>query len=76
MKAAEDAFGASSSVTETDDGTVEVAHTGTLFAVDDAGAVAALRRREDEGLVDWKFNARRWWWHCLLSWLLLSLLFY
>lgn len=49
LEAAEDAFGASSSVTKTEDGTVEVAHTGTLYAVDDTGTV----------VVEWPFGTPR-----------------
>jgi protein SCO1/2 len=46
LQAAEDAFGASSSVTKTDDGKVEVAHSGTTYVVDDKGRV----------LVEWPFG--------------------
>ena len=43
---AEDAFGASSSVTTTTDGRIEVTHTGTLYAVTADGTVA----------VEWPFG--------------------
>ncbi len=46
LQAAEDAFGASSSVTTTDDGEIEVAHSGTTYVVDDQGRV----------LVEWPFG--------------------
>lgn len=39
LRAAEDAFGVTSSVTKADDGRVEVAHTARSFVVDDTGAV-------------------------------------
>lgn len=37
LRAAADSFGADYSVTTTDDGEIEVSHTGDLYAVDDAG---------------------------------------
>lgn len=46
LETAEDAFGASSSVTKTADGGVEVSHTGTLYAVTSDGTVA----------VEWPFG--------------------
>jgi protein SCO1 len=46
LRAAEDAFGASSSVTTTPEGRVEVAHSGTAYVVDDQGRV----------LVEWPFG--------------------
>lgn len=49
LKTAEDAFGASSSVTTGDDGAVEVSHTGTLYAVDDTGTL----------LIEWPFGTPR-----------------
>lgn len=49
LKAAEDAFGASSSVTTGEDGAVEVSHTGTLYAVDDTGTL----------LIEWPFGTPR-----------------
>jgi protein SCO1 len=46
LTAAEDAFGASSSVTKADDGEVEVAHSATTYVVDENGTV----------LVEWPFG--------------------
>lgn len=46
LEAAEDAFLASSTVTTTDEGRVEVSHTGTVYAVDSSGRV----------LVEWAFG--------------------
>ena len=40
LRAAADAFGADYEVTTSEDGDVEVAHTGFLYAVDDAGELA------------------------------------
>lgn len=49
LAAAEEVFGASSSVTTNDDGVIEVSHTGTLYAVDDQGTL----------LVEWPFGTPR-----------------
>lgn len=46
LQAAEDAFGARSSVTKTTDGRVEVTHTGTLYGVTADGTIA----------VEWPFG--------------------
>ena len=46
LQAAEEVFGASSSVTKTGDGKVEVTHTGTAYVVDEHGTV----------LVEWPFG--------------------
>jgi protein SCO1/2 len=46
---AAEAFGASYSVTEADDGSIEVAHSGSLYAVDDSG----------ELLITWPFGLDR-----------------
>jgi protein SCO1/2 len=46
LRAAEDAFGATSSVTTTPEGTVEVAHSGTTYVIDEQGTV----------LVEWPFG--------------------
>lgn len=46
LQAAEDVFGASSSVTKTGDGKVEVTHTGTAYVIDEHGTV----------LVEWPFG--------------------
>ncbi len=46
---AAEAFGASFSVTEADDGTIEVAHSGSLYAVDDTGGL----------LITWPFGLER-----------------
>lgn len=46
LRTAEDAFGASSSVTTTTDGRIDVTHTGTLYAVTADGTVA----------VEWPFG--------------------
>lgn len=46
LRAAEDAFGASSSVTTTPEGDIEVAHTGTTYVIDDRGRV----------VVEWPFG--------------------
>jgi protein SCO1/2 len=46
LEAAEEVFGASSSVTTTEDGTIEVSHTGTAYVIDDQGTV----------LVEWPFG--------------------
>lgn len=46
---AAEAFGASYAVTEADDGSIEVAHSGSLYAVDDSG----------ELLITWPFGLDR-----------------
>lgn len=46
LRSAEEAFGASSSVTTTPEGAIEVAHTGTTYVIDDQGRV----------VVEWPFG--------------------
>ena len=47
LRSATDAFGADYSVTEAEDGEIEVTHTGSVYVVDDAGRM----------LVQWPFGA-------------------
>ncbi len=49
LRAAADIFGASYLVTEAEDGSIEVAHSGSLYAVDDSG----------ELLITWPFGLDR-----------------
>lgn len=49
LAAAQEPFGASSSVTRGEDGAIDVSHTGTLYAVDEHGTL----------LVEWPFGTPR-----------------